>query len=98
MAIAVAAGPLIGGICTTYFSWRWVFIGEVVVIAGILAFSKRIADTPPEEGVTLDYVGTVLSASGLGLIVYGLLRSGRGVSSSPSRVRRRGSDCRRRSG
>ncbi len=76
MAIAVAAGPLIGGICTTYFSWRWVFIGEVVVIAGILAFSKRIADTPPEEGVTLDGVGAVLSASGLGLIVYGLLRSG----------------------
>ena len=76
MAIAVAAGPLIGGICTTYFSWRWVFIGEVVVIAGILAFSKRIADTPPEEGVTLDVVGAVLSASGLGLIVYGLLRSG----------------------
>ena len=49
MAIAVAAGPLIGGICTTYFSWRWVFIGEVVVIAGILAFSKRIADTPPRR-------------------------------------------------
>ena len=63
MAIAVAAGPLIGGICTTYFSWRWVFIGEVVVIAGILAFSKRIADTPAEEGVTLDIVGAVLSAA-----------------------------------
>ena len=46
------------------------------MIAGILAFSKRIADTPPEEGVTLDNVGAVLSASGLGLIVYGLLRSG----------------------
>jgi MFS family permease len=76
MAIAIAAGPLIGGICTTYFSWRWVFVGEVVVIAGILAFSKRIADTPPEEGVTLDYVGTVLSAVGLGLFVFGLLRSG----------------------
>jgi MFS family permease len=76
MAIAIAAGPLIGGICTTYFSWRWVFVGEVVVIAGILAFSKRIEDTPPEEGVTLDYVGTVLSAVGLGLFVFGLLRSG----------------------
>src|SRR3954465_8534059 len=23
-AIAVAVGPLIGGFCTTYFSWRWV--------------------------------------------------------------------------
>jgi hypothetical protein len=76
MAIAIAAGPLIGGVCTTYFSWRWVFVGEVVAIAGILAFSRRIADTPPEKGVTLDVVGTVLSALGLGLIVYGLLRSG----------------------
>ena len=29
-AVAVAVGPLIGGFCTTYFSWRWVFAGEVV--------------------------------------------------------------------
>ena len=33
-AIAVAVGPLIGGFCTTYFSWRWVFAGEVVRRAG----------------------------------------------------------------
>ncbi len=36
-AIAVAVGPLIGGFCTTYFSWRWVFAGEVVVVLAILA-------------------------------------------------------------
>ena len=33
-AIAVAVGPLIGGFATTYFSWRWVFAGEVVVVLG----------------------------------------------------------------
>ena len=33
-AIAVAVGPLIGGFCTTYFSWRWVFAGEVVIVVG----------------------------------------------------------------
>ena len=35
-AIAVAVGPLIGGVATTYFSWRWVFVGEVLVVLVIL--------------------------------------------------------------
>jgi MFS family permease len=75
-AIAVAAGPLIGGLFTTYLSWRLVFAGEVVVVLVILTLTRRMADTPPEEGVRLDLVGTGLSALGLGLIVYGILRSG----------------------
>jgi MFS family permease len=75
-AIAVAAGPLIGGLFTTYLSWRLVFLGEVVVVLAILALTRRMADTPPEPGVRLDLVGTGLSALGLGLVVYGILRSG----------------------
>jgi EmrB/QacA subfamily drug resistance transporter len=74
-AVAVAVGPLIGGFCTTYFSWRWVFAGEVVVVAAILLLTKRIADAPVEKRPKLDVVGAVLSALGLGLVVFGVLRT-----------------------
>src|SRR5213083_522182 len=39
---AVAAGPLIGGWVTTTFSWRYVFVGEVVVVIAILIVHRRM--------------------------------------------------------
>jgi EmrB/QacA subfamily drug resistance transporter len=74
-AVAVALGPLIGGIATTYFSWRWVFVGEVLIVAMILVLARRVQDAPVESRTHLDLVGAVLSATGLGLAVFGILRS-----------------------
>jgi MFS family permease len=74
-AIAVAVGPLIGGIATTYFSWRYVFVGEVLVVLVILALARRVKDAPAGTRPRLDLVGAVLSAAGLGLAVFGVLRS-----------------------
>jgi MFS family permease len=75
-AIAVAVGPLIGGLLTTYASWRWVFAGEVIVVLLIVTQARKLSDEPPDPAARLDLVGTVLSAAGLGLAVFGILRAG----------------------
>lgn len=73
-AMAVAAGPLIGGAVTTFASWRYVFAGEAVIVVAILLVLRRIADVPPQR-LRLDLVGAALSVVGLGLVVFGVLRS-----------------------
>ena len=73
---AIAAGPLIGGYVTTYFSWRWVFVGEVVIVIGVLLFRRRMVPAPPaEHRPKLDVVGATLSAIGLGLVVFSILKA-----------------------
>lgn len=74
-AIAIAVGPLVGGLATTYFSWRWVFAGEVVIVLVILLLARRVADAPPDRRPRIDVIGAALSALGLGLFVFGVLQS-----------------------
>ena len=75
-AIAIAVGPLIGGLATTYASWRWVFAGEVLIGIGIFVFSRRITDSPVAVRPHLDLLGSVLWALAMGLIVFGVLKAG----------------------
>jgi MFS family permease len=75
-AVAIAAGPLIGGWITTEFSWRYVFASETVVVIFLLLLRGRIPRAgAAERRPLLDFVGVALSASGLGLIVFAILRS-----------------------
>ena len=72
----IAVGPILGGWATTNVSWRIVFVGEVILVGFILALSGRIADAPREGArPRLDVVGTVLSATGLGVLVLGVLQA-----------------------
>ena len=73
--LAAAVGPLIGGFVTTYFSWRYVFAAETVVMAVILLVANRITDQKPQSRPALDIPSVALSASGMGLLVFGVLQS-----------------------
>ncbi|MTD55184.1 MFS transporter [Amycolatopsis pithecellobii] len=69
-----AAGPLIGGLITSAISWRAAFVFQALVIVVIIVFSRKIGDPlPPNPSRRLDIGGTVLSATGLVLIVMGIL-------------------------
>ena len=72
----IAVGPILGGWATTELSWRVVFVGEVVVALGILAGTRLIRE-PERDGPppVLDWVGGVLSAAGLALVVFGVLQA-----------------------
>ena len=72
----VAVGPIVGGWVTTYLTWRVVFGAEVVVAIFILLALRWVggaerSENPPE----LDVGGSVLSASGLALVVLGIVQS-----------------------
>jgi MFS family permease len=72
----IAVGPIVGGWATTELSWRVVFVGEVVLVLIILAMTRLIVDAIREGAAPkLDVIGTILSATGLGAIVLGVLQS-----------------------
>ncbi|HEV3093289.1 MAG TPA: MFS transporter [Solirubrobacteraceae bacterium] len=69
-----AAGPLIGGFVTTALTWRVVFAAETVVVLVLLTVVHRIGESRAERPPTLDWVGVGLSALGLGLTVFAILK------------------------
>jgi MFS family permease len=70
----VAVGPLIGGLVTTLLTWRVVFAAETVAVLVLLTRVHRIVDQPIEKAPKLDGVGVLLSALGLGLTVFAILK------------------------
>lgn len=75
--IGAALGPLIGGLITSWISWRASFILQVLVVASIIWLARKL----PDRGVqgakpAFDTFGAVLSAIGLFFVVFGVLQSG----------------------
>lgn len=75
--IGAAMGPLVGGFLTTAISWRVSFLLQAGIVLLIIILARRITD-PGIQGVRpmLDIVGSILSATGLFFVVFGILATG----------------------
>jgi EmrB/QacA subfamily drug resistance transporter len=75
-ALALAIGPLVGGLLTEHLSWNWIFFVNVPVgILGIAAAFLLIDESKDETHESLDLPGLATSAIGLFSLTYGLIEA-----------------------
>lgn len=75
-ALALAIGPLVGGLLTEHLDWSWIFFVNVPVgVLAIVASYLLIDESRDETHVRLDLPGLITSALGLFALTYGLIEA-----------------------
>ncbi|MGA8993748.1 MAG: MFS transporter [Nocardioidaceae bacterium] len=75
--VAVAVGPVLGGVLTSGLSWHWIFWVNIPICALALGVTlTRVEESRDPDPGSPDLVGFVTFSSGLGLLVLALIRGG----------------------
>jgi EmrB/QacA subfamily drug resistance transporter len=67
-----AVGLILGGLLTTYLSWRWVLFVNVPIGAVVALVAPRALAESPRRPGRFDFPGAITSTLGLAALVYGL--------------------------
>jgi EmrB/QacA subfamily drug resistance transporter len=73
-----AVGLLLGGVLTTYASWRWVFFVNVPIGLLVAAAAPRVLAESPRRPGQIDVAGAITGTAGVALLVYGLSKAATG--------------------
>jgi EmrB/QacA subfamily drug resistance transporter len=74
--VAVALGPILGGLLTTGISWRAIFLVNVPIgVAAVAVAVWRVQESRPPHAQRPDWAGVAVLTSGLVGLVYGLIRA-----------------------
>lgn len=75
--VGVAVGPITGGLLLEHFWWGSVFLINIpIVVAGAAAALVIVPESRNPGRGGFDPVGVVLSITGLGLLVFGVIKGG----------------------
>jgi EmrB/QacA subfamily drug resistance transporter len=78
IGLAAVSGPVIGGLLTTYLSWRWVFYVNLPIAAvGIALSYVFVPEIRTHRKHSLDLVGVLLAAAGLTAVCFGVIEGQR---------------------
>jgi EmrB/QacA subfamily drug resistance transporter len=78
VGLAAVSGPTLGGVLTTYLSWRWVFyVNLPIAAAGIVLAYRFVPDVRTGRRPRLDLIGALLATTGLSAVVYGVIEGQR---------------------
>jgi EmrB/QacA subfamily drug resistance transporter len=73
-----AVGLLLGGVLTTYASWRWVLFVNVPIGILVAAAAPRVLAESPRRPGQVDLAGGITVTGGIALLVYGLSKAATG--------------------
>jgi EmrB/QacA subfamily drug resistance transporter len=77
VGVAVAVGPIVGGLLLDHFWWGSVFLVNVPLTAiGIAAIFAFVPESRSPDPGKIDHLGVLLSITGLVLVVYGIIEGG----------------------
>jgi len=70
----LTGGPLIGGLCTEYLSWRAIFLINIPILLILIAVTlkKLYGEWTGDTGQRFDYRGALIFGLGIGTLIYGL--------------------------
>lgn len=76
VGLAIAIGPITGGVLLEHFWWGSIFLGNVPVVIVALLAMVLVPDSKDPDPGRVDPLGVLLSIAGLVLLVYGIIRAG----------------------
>jgi EmrB/QacA subfamily drug resistance transporter len=80
--IGPVIGPLLGGVLTTYTSWRWIFYVNLPFgILGVLLALRFLDEAPGDSTAKFDLYGFLMFGGGVGLVQVGIEAIGRPTTS-----------------